>query len=57
MIRLALILATLTALGACGVDGPPERPKATAAATIGSNGSVAMGVGMAQGPASLFLSI
>jgi len=57
MIRMALILLTLTALAACGVDGPPERPTATAAATLGSDGSGALGVGLSQGPVSLFLSL
>ncbi len=59
MIRKGLIAAALGALAACGVDGEPQPPTVAASVAVGSSGSVYgnVGVGVSQGPVSIFLGL
>lgn len=48
--RTAIFLLALTALGACGVDGPPIRPSLNTGVSVGAGGvhthsSVNVGIG------------
>ncbi|MFK7764840.1 MAG: hypothetical protein AB8B62_16375 [Roseobacter sp.] len=54
--RTGLILM-LVVLAACGVDGEPERPNVGASIALGSGGSSSVGVGVSQGPFSVFLGL
>lgn len=56
MPRIFLLLM-LFALAACGVDGEPERPSIGASVALGSGGSSSVGVGVSQGPFSVFLGL
>ncbi|MGA9435823.1 MAG: hypothetical protein WBV62_16450 [Roseobacter sp.] len=48
----------LAALAACGVDGEPVRPTASAYVGVGSGGVHSnIGVGVSQGPVSVFLGL
>ncbi|WP_227268963.1 hypothetical protein [Roseobacter weihaiensis] len=58
MKRAAALLLCLAALTACGVDGEPIRPTLAGAVTIGDGGiSPSVGVGVSQGPLSVFLGL
>lgn len=57
MIRLALAFVMLATLAACGVDGPPKRPKPDAEASISGNGDVRFGLRAGQGPVSVSVSL
>ncbi|WP_412564095.1 hypothetical protein [Thalassobius sp. MITS945101] len=49
-----LLTLSLLALAACGVDGEPLKPAATASVNIGKNGvTTSGGVGVSKGPLSI----
>lgn len=49
MTSRCIMLATLLALAACGVDGPPQRPAGGTAAEVTVTGEVAAGLRMDAG--------
>lgn len=58
MTRTILGLTALTILGACGVDGEPIPPTASASVSMGSGGVYSsVGVGLSQGPVSVFFGL
>ncbi len=57
MIRCAVVVIAVSLLASCGVDGEPKRPTVGAAVAIGSGGSSSVGVGVSQGPFSVFLGL
>jgi len=57
MIRYACCVALSLGLAACGVDGEPETPQVDAALSLGSGGYVGGGIGVSQGPVSIFLGL
>ena len=58
MIRRLLIVAAVSALSACGVDGEPIQPSVGASVGIGTGGVYSnVGVGVSKGPLSVFLGL
>lgn len=55
MSRLILAMLTTGLLSACGVDGEPEQPTMNATIALSGNGGSYGGVGLHQGPISLYL--
>ncbi len=55
MSRLVLAILTTGFLSACGADGEPEQPTMNAGVVLSGNGGSYGGVGLHQGPISLYL--
>ena len=54
MSRLIFALIAAGLLTACGADGEPEQPTMNAGIAVSANGGTYGGVGVQQGPISLY---
>jgi len=55
MSRFILAFLTTGFLAACGADGEPEQPTMNATVTLSGSGDAYGGVGLHQGPISVFI--
>ncbi len=53
--RFVSVLGLVGLLAACGADGEPEQPAMNAAVVLSGNGGSYGGIGLHQGPISLYL--